>query len=156
MLRLGVAVFALIASISAARADDAERDAREQKCIDKGWTRIVDQSGRRLLWKGPGDRWAHGAIIVMHGGGGSADHWCHEGFEIVATQVAFANAAIAQGFAVFTLDSTDRVTDREGCAARFGTMRCVIVPISTCRFLRRSCVKRFRSCVRAAAATASF
>ncbi|MDZ4866883.1 MAG: hypothetical protein SGI91_06135 [Alphaproteobacteria bacterium] len=114
MVRLGLVIFALIASMHAARADDAERDAREQKCIDNGWARIVDQAGRRLLWKGPSDRWAHGAIIVMHGGGGFADHWCHESFDIVATQVAFANAAVAQGFAVFTLDSTDRVSDREG------------------------------------------
>lgn len=116
MLRLGLVIFALIASMNAARANDAERDAREQKCIDNGWARIVDQAGRRLLWKGPTDRWAHGAIIVMHGGGGYADHWCHESFDIVATQVAFANAAIAQGFAVFTLNSTDRVSDREGRA----------------------------------------
>ena len=113
MLRFCLVVLSLIASSLLARADDGARDAREQKCIDAGWTRVIDASGRRFLWKGPADRWTHGAIIVMHGGGGSADHWCHASHEIVATQVAFAEAAIAQGFAVFTLDSTDRVSDRE-------------------------------------------
>jgi hypothetical protein len=106
---------ALLCFLVSAHAED--RSAAEQACVERGWARLtvsIDGRERHALWKAPAGPWRHGAIVVMHGGGGHADQWCHTSVPLVATQVAFAEEAIAQGFAVFTLQSTDAVTDMEG------------------------------------------
>jgi pimeloyl-ACP methyl ester carboxylesterase len=53
-------------------------------------------------------------ILVMHGGGGMHFQWCVANADIVAPQVRFTEAALRDGFAVFLLDSTDKVSDLEG------------------------------------------
>jgi pimeloyl-ACP methyl ester carboxylesterase len=110
-------VAALLCLAPTAYAED--RSAAERGCIDRGWARLtvpIEGRERRALWKAPQGSWRHGAIVVMHGGGGQADQWCHASVPLVATQVAFAEEAVAQGFAVFTLQSTDAVTDTDGRA----------------------------------------
>ncbi len=82
-----------------------------------GWQRVVLQvSGlqRVLLWKGPQGPWTKGAILVLHGGGGHHFQWCVADPAIVEPQVRFTELAVAQGFAVFSLESSDQVTDNEG------------------------------------------
>lgn len=89
---------------------------QEQQCQAAGWTReIVAAAGlqRQVLWKAPA-AWTRGAIVVMHGGGGSYTNFCVANAPIIQAQVNFTNKALAQGFAVFLLDSSDQVTDREG------------------------------------------
>ncbi|MEK6795898.1 MAG: hypothetical protein AABZ39_14040 [Spirochaetota bacterium] len=88
----------------------------------------VGNAERKLIWKGP-KQWTKGAIIVMHGGSGTAVDWCYATKTGIASidasmqaQVAFSRDAIEQGFAVFSLDSsTDLVTDDKGlpCGKRF-------------------------------------
>ncbi len=90
---------------------------QEKQCLQQGWRRVavrVAGQERRLLWKGPEGPWSKGAILVLHGGGGHHFHWCVANAAIVAPQVRFTELAVAKGFAVFLLDSTDRVTDNEG------------------------------------------
>jgi pimeloyl-ACP methyl ester carboxylesterase len=53
-------------------------------------------------------------VIVLHGGGGEHFQWCVANAPVVAPQVGFSESAVADGFAVFLLNSTDRVTDNEG------------------------------------------
>jgi len=99
----------------------------EKRCIDAGWRRVsFDVSGirRKLLWKGPEATWRHGAILVMHGGGGRASDFCSAGW-LLRPQVRFASLALERGFAVFLLESTeDAVTDAQGlhCGKRFDYM----------------------------------
>jgi pimeloyl-ACP methyl ester carboxylesterase len=69
---------------------------------------------RTLFWRGPDGPWTRGAVIVLHGGGGGHTHFCVASSPVVAPQVRWAERALAQGFAVFALDSSDRVTDNEG------------------------------------------
>jgi poly(3-hydroxybutyrate) depolymerase len=96
----------------------------EQSCVRKGWQTVLLQAAgleRRVLWKGPRDGWNNGVILVLHGGGGQADHFCVGG-KLVQPQIQFAELALARGFAVFALDATtDRVTDAERrvCGKRF-------------------------------------
>jgi pimeloyl-ACP methyl ester carboxylesterase len=66
-----------------------------------------------VFWKAPA-AWTRGAIVVMHGGGGSYTNFCVANDELIGAQVRFTNMALAQGFAVFLLDSSDQITDREG------------------------------------------
>lgn len=88
----------------------------------RGWKRVVLSIAgqpRELLWQGPADnpwegRWARGAIIVLHGGGGQHFQWCVANSPIIAPQVRFTDMALADGFAVFLLNSTDSVTDNQG------------------------------------------
>lgn len=99
-------------------------NALEQSCLRQGWQRVnlvVDGLERRALWKGPREGWKNGAILVLHGGGGQADHFCAGG-KLVQPQVQFAEMALQRGFAVFALDATtDKVTDSKGrpCGKRF-------------------------------------
>jgi polyhydroxybutyrate depolymerase len=99
--------------------------------IRSGWQKValnIDGAERLLLWKGP-PKWEKGAIIVMHGGGANYANWCYApktGIPAIdktlKAQVDFSNAAIDQGFAVFSLDSSaDLVTDEKGlpCGKRF-------------------------------------
>lgn len=83
----------------------------------KGWQRVALEAAglpRRLLWNGPLQGWTKGAIVVLHGGGGHHFQFCVANAALVAPQVRFAKAALAGGFAVFLLDSSDGVTDTEG------------------------------------------
>jgi poly(3-hydroxybutyrate) depolymerase len=85
--------------------------------MQRGWSRVtLDVGGvpRALLWKGPAGPWTKGAIIVLHGGGGQHFQWCVANAPVVAPQVRFSEMALADGFAVFLLNSSDRVTDNEG------------------------------------------
>ncbi|MBM3346551.1 MAG: hypothetical protein FJY55_08680 [Betaproteobacteria bacterium] len=87
------------------------------QCIARGWQRIVVQIGRmprELLWKAPAGQWSRGAIIVMHGGGGHRYHRCVANAPVVAPQVRFSELAAGEGFAVFLLNSSDRVSDNDG------------------------------------------
>ena len=96
----------------------------ERQCLQSGWQPITIRAAglkRALLWKQPRGGWRNGVIIVMHGGGGSHLHFCAGG-RLLQPQIAFARQAVAQGFAVFLLDSTnDVVTDGAGrkCGKRF-------------------------------------
>ena len=83
----------------------------------QGWQReILEAEGlpRILLWKGPAGPWTKGAILVLHGGGGRHHHFCVANAPIIAPQVGFTRLALSQGFAVFLLDSSDRMSDDEG------------------------------------------
>lgn len=94
-----------------------EPTVHEQQCMARGWQRVVlPVAGlqRVLLWKGPSGPWTKGAIIVLHGGGGQHTHFCVANDPIIAPQVRSTELAIVQGFAVFALNSSDRVTDNEG------------------------------------------
>jgi len=90
-----------------------------RQCLADGWQRVVttvDGLPRQLLWKGPPGAWTRGAVLVLHGGGGSYTHGCVANLPIIAPQVRFSALALDQGFAVVLLDSSDRVSDREGRA----------------------------------------
>ena len=107
----------LISSFSAANAQSAEPIFQEKQCMREGWQREVMQVAglqRYVLWKAPAAVWPKGAIIVLHGGGGEYFQWCVANARLVRPQVAFTKLAIEQGFAVFLLNSTDRITDNEG------------------------------------------
>lgn len=85
--------------------------------MGRGWKRVELQvSGieREFLWKAPEGRRPKGAILVLHGGGGHHYQWCNANGPIVGPQVRFSEMAVAEGFAVLLLDSSDRITDREG------------------------------------------
>lgn len=82
----------------------------------RGWKRVamtVDGIPRELLWKAPEGAWPKGAVLVLHGGGGEHFQWCVANAPVVAPQVRFSERAVADGFAVFLLNSTDRITDNE-------------------------------------------
>lgn len=121
----------LLAPISGALdkpPDQADSDTRaEKRCMDDGWKKVsltVANIPRTLLWKGPARGWRNGAIVVMHGGGGTASNFCSGGL-LVRPQINFTQMAIERGFAVFALDSTnDKVTDANGrsCGKRFDFM----------------------------------
>lgn len=90
---------------------------QEAQCQALGWQRLlVDAAGlqRVVLWKAPASGWSKGAVVVMHGGGGQHANFCVANASIIAAQVRFTDAALAQGFAVFLPDSSDRVTDTQG------------------------------------------
>jgi len=90
---------------------------QELQCQASGWQReVVDLPGQRrlLLWKAPAGAWTRGALVVLHGGGGSHTNFCVANVASIAAQVRFTDLALARGFAVFLLDSSDRVTDHEG------------------------------------------
>lgn len=90
---------------------------QERQCLARGWHRVilpVNGMARELLWKGPEGPWTKGAILIMHGGGGQHYQWCVANVSFLESQVRFSNLALDQGFAVFLLNSTDKVTDQEG------------------------------------------
>ncbi len=85
----------------------------------RGWRVLVrDVAGlpRRVLWKGPEGAWTRGAMLVLHGGGGHHFQYCVANARSVEPQVRFTEQAVARGFAVFLLESSDQVTDTEGRA----------------------------------------
>jgi hypothetical protein len=92
-------------------------------CAKAGWEQIdltVAGKKRRVLYKGSA-QWDNGAILVLHGGGGEATHFCAGG-KMLKPQIEFAALAVESGFGVFLLESTnDLVTDEKGrkCGKRF-------------------------------------
>ncbi len=81
----------------------------EQECVRKGWQKgnvTVAEKKRLVLWKGPHGFWSHGAIILLHGDGGSYSNFCSN-INAERAMVEFANSAIKEGFAVFSLESLD-------------------------------------------------
>lgn len=104
------------AGSSAAATAGPEATSQELQCRASGWTReVVLAAGvqRLVLWKAPAT-WSRGAIVVMHGGGGSHTNFCVANVALIAPQVRFTEMALQRGFAVFLLDSSDQVTDTEG------------------------------------------
>ncbi|MCW1431741.1 hypothetical protein [Novosphingobium sp. JCM 18896] len=102
---------------SGAGPSAAAIEPQVQQCLDRGWRREVVRIGdtaREVLWQGPPGAWRKGAILVLHGGGGRHFQFCVANARVVAPQVRFGDLAVAQGFAVFLIDSTDRVTDAQG------------------------------------------
>ena len=90
---------------------------QESQCLAAGWQRLViDAAGlqRSVLWKAPAAGWSRGAVVVLHGGGGQNANFCVANAAEIAAQVRFTDLALAQGFAVFVPDSSDRVTDNAG------------------------------------------
>lgn len=91
---------------------------QEQQCQALGWQREVVQSvglARLVLWKAPaGNTWTRGAMLVLHGGGGTHTNFCVANVALTEPQVRFTAQALAAGYAVFLLDSSDRVTDPQG------------------------------------------
>lgn len=111
-------VIALLSSIPIlAHASKPAPAYQEKQCMERGWQRTVLQVAgipRVLLWKAPTGPWHKGAIIVLHGGGGEHFQWCVANARIIKPQVNFSELALAEGFAVFLLNSSDQVTDNEG------------------------------------------
>lgn len=113
-LLLGLLVTAVHASQPSSKAAGSPEPSG---CSSQGWRQVqLDIGGqkRRLLYKGPTGAWKNGAILVLHGGGGKAEDFCEQGNRLLSPQVGFAQMAINQKFAVFLLDSTRIVTDRQG------------------------------------------
>ncbi len=96
----------------------------EEQCVARGWqSAAVNVSGidRKIIWKSPPGAWNNGAIIVLHGGGGSATNWC-AGVPATGPCIEFSDLALQEGFAVFALDSADGLfVDDAGrpCGKRF-------------------------------------
>ncbi len=90
---------------------------QETQCLASGWQRmLVSAAGlqRLVLWKAPSGTWSRGAIVVFHGGGGQATNFCVANVALIEPQVRFTQMALAQGYAVFVADSSDRITDNAG------------------------------------------
>lgn len=101
---------------SSGQAAAADPTSQELQCQSAGWKReVVTSAGlqRLVLWKAPA-AWTRGALVVMHGGGGTHTNFCVANVASIAAQVRFTQLALAQGFAVFLLDSSDQVSDNEG------------------------------------------
>lgn len=84
-------------------------DKYEKECLQKGWQKnivSVDGQTRKILWKGPEGSWKNGAIIALHGGGGTYSNFCAN-IELGKPMVDFGELAISQGFAVISLESED-------------------------------------------------
>lgn len=94
------------------------------ECQERLWNRLQVAAGgsqRSLLSRMPAGGWPRGAIVLFHGGGGSYSEWCND-TPLTHHQMKFAESAVAQGFAVFALESTDGgFTDGTGlsCGKRF-------------------------------------
>ncbi len=105
------------ALLFSAGAIAAEPAPQVKQCMARGWQRAtmeIQGLSRELLWKAPAGKWSKGAILVLHGGGGQHFQFCVANAPVVGPQVRFTELALAEGFAVFLLNSSDRVTDREG------------------------------------------
>jgi poly(3-hydroxybutyrate) depolymerase len=103
-------------SAAVAASTGSAPTTQESQCNATGWAReVVSAAGlqRLVLWKAP-SAWTKGAIVVMHGGGGSHTNFCVANVSLIAPQVRFTEMALARGFAVFLLDSSDQVTDNLG------------------------------------------
>jgi predicted esterase len=79
--------------------------------VVNGWTEYT-VGGRLIMYKAPaGGVWTKGVIVLLHGGGGSAAEYAVLGLAYTTPQVAFTTAALAAGYGVILLNSTDKVTD---------------------------------------------
>lgn len=88
----------------------------ENKCIQKGWNKItieVNDIERKILWKSPKGCWKNGAIIALHGGGGTYSNF-GSNIRIGKPMIEFSRLTIKEGFAFFSLDSTDSLIDAQG------------------------------------------
>lgn len=86
-------------------------------CRQNGWTLdqvTVNGLPREFFWKAPQGAWKNGAIIVMHGGSGFHHQFCTSSNKLTDAQVRFTELAVQSGFAVFSLNSTDKITDTQG------------------------------------------
>jgi pimeloyl-ACP methyl ester carboxylesterase len=92
-------------------------DHHEKECLKKGWQRLVvtvEAVERKVLWKAPEGSWKNGAIIALHGGGGTFSNF-GSNIPIGKPMVEFGDLAIREGFAVISPESTfGLATDREG------------------------------------------
>jgi dienelactone hydrolase len=99
-------------------------DRHEKECLKKGWQRLVitvEGVERKILWKAPEGSWRNGAIIALHGGGGTFSNF-GSNIPIGKPMVEFGDVAIREGFALFAPESTfGLATDREGrsCGKRW-------------------------------------
>jgi pimeloyl-ACP methyl ester carboxylesterase len=99
-------------------------DKHERECLKKGWKQVlVNVKGieRKILWKGPSQKWTFGAIIALHGGGGTYSNF-GSNIPLGAPMVEFGNLAVNEGFAFFSIESTwGLVTDSGGrdCGKRW-------------------------------------
>lgn len=122
-IKLLISVFLLFSGIWTI-AYGSDHSQYEKECLKAGWNKvIVNIAGheRQLLWKGPQGPWEHGAIIALHGGGGSYTNW-GSGPRICRPMIEFSKLAIASGFAVIAMDSSDDLfSDAAGnpCGKRF-------------------------------------
>lgn len=122
--------------VSCASADSSARkkqriqalyDRFEGECIQKGWQQFsvqVNNTTRKILWKSPGALWKNGAIIALHGGGGTYSNFCAN-IRIGRPMVEFSALAIAEGFAIFSLESDEGLLiDKHGksCGKRWLSM----------------------------------
>ena len=113
-------ILAMFAMFAHAEPAPAGTPFQEGQCARRGWHPVVLNVGglpRRVLWKGPNapnGPWTKGAILVMHGGGGHHYQFCIANARTTKPQVSFTELALTEGFAVFLLESSDRVTDNEG------------------------------------------
>lgn len=103
-----------------------EFEALKDQSLELGWGEDHIKIGgikRYYLWKEPAV-WERGAIIVLHGGGGSYVNFTASSSGTNAN-IDFTSLAIDEGFAVFCLDSTwNEVTDSNGdvCGKRWDCM----------------------------------
>lgn len=118
MRTLLIAAAAVLAACASWAEDRAEQMARlEREALARGWTREtleVSTLSRQLMWRAPSGPWTGGAIVALHGGGGSYSNF---GANVPLGQpmVEFAELARSRGFAVFAPDSTDgKATDEQG------------------------------------------
>lgn len=120
MLRICSVFLILIAVMvmvpATASADRASRklhsikklyDKHEKLCLEKGWKRLtlnIDGRERQILWQEPEGGWSKGAIIALHGGGGTYSNYCST-IPLGKPMEEFSELALQKGFAVFSLDS---------------------------------------------------
>jgi pimeloyl-ACP methyl ester carboxylesterase len=113
-LTFAVAAFSLLIAVESVAQQggffsDSLFDYHEKECVRKGWSkRTIDVGGhtRKLFWRGPPGYWPLGAIVILHPGGGSYSNFCSN-INHGRPMVEFADAAIGQGFALFSLDSLE-------------------------------------------------
>jgi len=88
----------------------------EKDSIQRGWQKItltINGSERKILWLAPEGPWENGAIIALHGGGGTYSNF-GSNLRIGEPMIAFSDLAVKEGFAIFSLDSTDELMDEQG------------------------------------------
>ncbi len=122
----------LALTTSLARASELPDRARtlfqshEQECIKNGWKKMyVNVAGdkRKVLFKLPESK-IKGAIILLHGGGGSYSNYCAN-LWYGKPMVKFSSLALKEGFAIFSPDSGwNSFSDKNGnlCGKRWASL----------------------------------
>ncbi len=113
-----VLIFVFLASCGLFRTAYGLDYAKYKKeCLKAGWKKVnvtVAGKERQVLWKGPTGPWKSGAIIALHGGGGSYTNWGY-GLRVCRPMIEFSELAITKGFAIISLDSgRDLFKDKAG------------------------------------------